>query len=323
VVRRRVGMIWSVALAAVALALPSSAAAYQDSWVTLSDISLNPAYRGISPNLTQSGGKVYVLGGATKQIESQDIEYYTATDVVSVYDPATDTWRDVDTKVPYAVEVAATVTTADGRMWLIGGLHRTREEATPSRRVQIYNPATNSWSTAAPLPAGGEYASGGRAVTNSTGRIWDFDTDSGRVWMYRPSTNSWTARSSIPSDQRDAGVAWATNTSILIIGGYGSPRMARIYNTITNTWHKVAPLPHYAVWTMARRGTDGRVYSFQTDYDAPGTTQIYNPITNTWRIGAPDSDGSGARPVVRVPGGFISVGGQTGELFDAGTDIYH
>lgn len=58
-------------MATVALAVPSSAAAYQDSWVTLSDIPLDPAYRGISPNLAQSGGKIYVLGGSSWTFNDQ------------------------------------------------------------------------------------------------------------------------------------------------------------------------------------------------------------------------------------------------------------
>jgi hypothetical protein len=74
---------------------------------------------------------------------------------------------------------------------------------------------------------------------------------------------------------------------------------------------------------MARRGTDGRVYSFQVGYEASGVTQIYNPATNKWTIGAPDLDWDSARPVVRVPGGFISVGGVAGLGYDWSTTMYH
>jgi N-acetylneuraminic acid mutarotase len=314
--------MWLAAILGVSLMAPSSAPAYDGSWATLADYPYNPDYRGINPNLAQSGGKVYVLGGATKRSESEDIEYDVSTGRVSVYDPAADTWNDVDTTLPYSVEYAATVTTPDGRMWVIGGVHHTRFTHEPSRRVQIYDPSTNSWSAAARLPAGGAYQES-RAVSNAAGQIWDFDTRTGHVWMYRPSTDTWAPRRAIPSDQGGAGVAWATHAGIIVIGGGDSAGIARIYNTVTNTWHRVAPMPRAVLTTTARRGSDGRVYSFQTDYDAQGTTQIYNPATNTWSLGVPDPYPAGNRPLVRIGSGFISVGGQNGELFDRGADMYH
>jgi N-acetylneuraminic acid mutarotase len=90
-------------------------------------------------------GRIYVFGGNTIYGEAEGI-----VPTVEVYDPATDTWIQASDMPWGRNHHAASV--VDGRMYIIGGCTGTPEAgAFMSPVVDVYDPATDAWTTAADL----------------------------------------------------------------------------------------------------------------------------------------------------------------------------
>src|SRR5438445_9043007 len=86
-------------------------------------------------------GKIYTCGGFTSSV------HQGAGDVVFEYDPSADSWRTLaPMKAPRA---AVGVAVLDGKIHVIGG--RGLDVVTVATH-EVYDPATGTWSEAAPLP---------------------------------------------------------------------------------------------------------------------------------------------------------------------------
>jgi N-acetylneuraminic acid mutarotase len=106
------------------------------------------------------GGKLYVTGGIGLGDPKQ----------LDVYDPAANQWS---TRAPlgrrrwYVAGLAY-----NSKLYLIGGLGETPDGgATEVRTTTVYNPATNTWGTGAPLPIARKELAGSRVVLNGVSRI--------------------------------------------------------------------------------------------------------------------------------------------------------
>lgn len=108
-------------------------------------------------------GKIYVIGG---RVGSAFITRASNTDVVEVYDPATDQWGALLAPMP-TPRSAGAWGTHDGRIYVAGGEQRTREFQRTFRVVEAYDPARNRWSTLPPM----EFARHGLAGDVVGGRL--------------------------------------------------------------------------------------------------------------------------------------------------------
>ncbi len=110
-------------------------------------------------------GKIYVFGGARRWQDDID---FNVTPIVEVYDPATDTWTRAS-DMPRA-RFAHSASAVDGKIYIIGGADAAVH--TPPTEgfliVDVYDPATDTWTTAADLPAGG----GDHAASVVDGKIY-------------------------------------------------------------------------------------------------------------------------------------------------------
>lgn len=89
---------------------------------------------------------------------------------------------------PYPSGQSAIVAGDDGRIYLFGGYNTNPPGAVESRRLQIYEPATDSWTLGAPLPV---FCIGDSAIQMPDGRIHLFSNVSNKVAVYHPSTDTW------------------------------------------------------------------------------------------------------------------------------------
>ena len=107
--------------------------------------------------------------------------------------------------------MASGYNSADGRIYLVGG-YSGDEPSSAQTTAWAYNPATNTFSTLAPIPhpvggaasgvVNGELVvAGGR---DAAGEMVDL------VWDYSFATNTWTARADLPSPTNAAGSAVAS-----------------------------------------------------------------------------------------------------------------
>ncbi|MBM7845279.1 kelch repeat-containing protein [Herpetosiphon giganteus] len=234
----------------------------------------------------------------------------------------------------------------NGKFYLFGGLDNNSDG-----KVQIYNPANNTWAMGADMPfAAGASSS---AVINGyvyvAGGIVNGSTTT-RVARYDPLANSWTEVAPMPRGRNHA--ASATDGSKLYVFGGRGPGSGdgnnvangfdtvQIYDPATNSWRSsmtdslIAPLP------QARGGMgkavyyDGEFYIFGGEtLDGAGAVtgnvydrvDIYNPILNRWRLGTPmPTARHGIFPVINGGRIYIAGGGTVSGFSQANTtEIYN
>jgi N-acetylneuraminic acid mutarotase len=173
-------------------------------------------------------GKVYVAGGIVST---------TTVAAAAVYDPVTNAWASI-ASMPQGRNHAASGT--DGRLFYVfGGRGAGSGDgnfvAEGFDDVQIYNPATNSWttssdpnSTIAPLPQkrggtgkaaflGGEfYVIGGETTSSGTGQV--AGNVYNRVDVYDPVSNIWRQERPLPT-ARHGIFPLAYDGKIFVAGG--------------------------------------------------------------------------------------------------------
>lgn len=211
-------------------------------------------------------GKVYVIGGYNSAGES--------TDLVEVYNPATDTWTSAH-PIPAPVNHGAAAVAAGKLYSLTGG------------SANVYNPETDSWAPVASMhfnhggtPAVGVisdkiYVAGGLSNTS----LRDLE-------VYDPSTNIWTVLASMSVARNHTGGA-VIDGKFYVVGGRSSLINSRdtleVYDPGTDSWSNRAPMP------TARSGigvaaVNGEMFVFGGELPGlRGEVEAYNPISDTWR----------------------------------------
>lgn len=158
-----------------------------------------------------------------------------------------------------------------------------------TRRLQVYDPATDTWAVRAPMAStrvGARAAVvGGRFYT--MGGLDTLGAPLGSMEAYDPATNTWTARAPMPTPRRHMGVA-VLDGKIWVVGGLdslGAPLpTVEIYDPVANSWTTGTPL------SVARQGPavvvlNGMLYAISGDAVPAGTmptTEAWNPVTSTW-----------------------------------------
>jgi N-acetylneuraminic acid mutarotase len=169
-------------------------------------------------------GKLWVL--ATPAGEGG---FYTNETRLFRYDPATDDWSERE-PAPHHHHRAA-VGVINGKIYVAGGMTNTlRDDATyqygpePWAELDVYNPATNVWTTKASMPtarwgaAGGVidgklYVAGGRGTDPSALTTME---------MYDPATNTWGVRAKMLTARYGAGAA-VVGGVLHVLGGTSGP----------------------------------------------------------------------------------------------------
>ncbi|MBC7578983.1 MAG: hypothetical protein H7312_16735 [Tardiphaga sp.] len=121
---------------------------------------------------------------------------------------------------------------------------------------QVYDPATNKWSSRAPIPGPGRDHVGIAVLSGRVhlfgGRSADVQDNLDRHDVYDPATDRWTSAAALPR-QRSAGAYTVLNGLILYAGGEckpgGRPNTANAFDEVTaydpksDTWIQLPPLP--------------------------------------------------------------------------------
>ncbi len=87
------------------------------------------------------GNKIYVIGG---RLGSAFVTRASNTDIVEVYDPASDQWGALLAPMPTA-RSASSWGLFKGKIYVAGGEQRTSEYQRTFRAVEAYDPVTNRW----------------------------------------------------------------------------------------------------------------------------------------------------------------------------------
>lgn len=143
------------------------------------------------------------------------------------YDPATDKWSEREPAPNHHHRAALGV--INGKLYVAGGMTKTiRNETTyqyepePWGELDVYDPATNVWTTKASIPTarwgaaagvidGKLFVAGGKGAGHS---VLD------KMEMYNPATNSWASRAKMLTARDGAGAA-VMGGVMHVLGGQG------------------------------------------------------------------------------------------------------
>lgn len=228
------------------------------------------------------GSSIYLAGGLTKDGKP--------TGALQVLDTGTNTWSVM---APLPTPVAGAAAAAiDGKLYVVGGDTYVQEAESITDRVQVYDPATNTWSEGAPAPqatagSGGVavgsklYVIGGRKRDNSLTR---------RVSIYNAVTDRWHDGARLLRGVYEAAAA-ADDSCIYLIGGRESvngetERGVQLYVFANNAWRDGmdAPLPTAASAVAAAGGlvvvVGGSVLTRNDEGPATPTdaVQVFSPF---------------------------------------------
>lgn len=207
------------------------------------------------------------------------------------------------TASPAPTERTEVVAAAIGsKIYVVGGFNKPNLQNALkfaiSNDVEVYDAATDTWSTATPLPEGRHHA--GIATLNGMLYVIGGFTKSmlsvwhavATVYQYNPVTQAWRELAPMPTARGALGVA-VHQDRLYAIGGYDGKNNSgavEIFDPQTNTWSSgtsmPAPRDHLAVVAAGNRiyAIGGRP---ELDYHRNmATVEEYDPQTQQWRARA-------------------------------------
>ena len=213
--------------------------------------------------LATVNGKIYMFGGF--ELPPKGAPAWAPVRTTWEFDPAADTWRQM-APAPMA-RGAHNAVVIDNRIHLVGGagLHPGSKEtalhpARPHRALgthEVFDPATNAWSTRADMPTARNHAAAGVV----DGRIYVIGGRLGSVFIttatntdiveeYDPATDTW-GRLLAPMPNPRSAVAWGVHGGrIYVIGGemrhrdyWATFAAVDAFDPKSNSWTRMPPLP--------------------------------------------------------------------------------
>ncbi len=217
-------------------------------------------------------GTIYVFGGYNSK--DNFLQNWKMADRVEAYDPLTDTWtRKKEMPISrfyFGLGVVA------GKAYLIGGTTGLGDgQEQRMDRVDIYDPATNTWSKGRKMPTRRD--PGGVAVVNNRiyvigGEGWPLPQNWGEgqflasIEEYDPINRQWQKKKDMLELKN-----WFSSTvvgdDIYLIGGYtrkgGLQQLAtvNVYHPRTETWREISALPN-PLDTFGAATVNGNIYVF-------------------------------------------------------------
>jgi len=263
------------------------AKATEDSWITLEPMPTSRSSLGVAV----IEDKIYAIGGVQSDINEE-------------YDSAKNIWT-TKMSMPTARGDFAIAVLQD-KIYAIGGLTRSGQWTAELTGVnEVYDPATDSWTTkkSMPIPKAGLSANvvdgkiyligGFTQPLNSTVK-----TTSNETLVYDPLTDSWTIKTPIPTPTLDYATA-VVGDKIYVISGTSRAYsdnlidLTQIYDPKTDTWSQGAPIP-FPIQQAAAGATTGFaapkaicvIGGFIGFYWPTNKNQVYDPEKDIWSSGA-------------------------------------
>lgn len=207
---------------------------------------------------TRVEDKIYIIGGAPTV-------FGIPTGDVFAFDPVMNTWEQKAAMITPRSFFATSQ--LGGKIYTIGGLAEgPANSAIPSKAVEVYDPASNTWTAVSPLSqailnamagaAGGSlYVTGG-----TTGYPYVGITN---TFRYDTSTNQWTPASYLPTGRWGAAGVVIENKFYVIGGNSGlATNFAKVevFDPATGIWTSETPMPT-ARRSLAAAESGGRIYA--------------------------------------------------------------
>jgi Kelch motif len=266
-------------------------------------------------------GKVYVMGG--QRTDSGFIPG-PATNLVVVFDPATNTWSAA-TPMPTA-RMGLVAEVINGKIYAIGG--RTDGYSISAvGTVEVFDPGTNLWTTGNPMPSPRYFAAA--AVVGGEIHVagGEFETSVlATVQAYNPLTNQWRNRTAMPTARSQLAMA-EVNGRLYAIGGYAGlitqwTGTVEEYNPLTDNWTARAPMPtgraHLALSQINGKLLAAGGENIDRSLDL---LESFDPVANLWLTKTPSTTAF-SRTTAAVVNGQMHVFGNAFSLrYDPANEI--
>lgn len=212
-------------------------------------------------------------------------------------------WR-TETPMPIPHSGSASAVLND-RLYVIGGASNS---PTPVRYTQMFDPASNTWTTKAPYPDGLGLAAGPAVAVN--GKIYTladtYSPSESFMEMYDPATDNWTRKANLPEPLVGGTIA-GYGGKIYVFSGQlvNEPASTHVYeyDPATDTFTSRAPMPTGQFETGA--ATIGNRIYVMGGYQY--VHYVYDPLANSWSTTATPLTPSFSDPAVFAFNGEVWV----------------
>ena len=192
-----------------------------------------PKARMSMASIRLPNGEAMFVGGYTPN--------FTFTNDVQIFNPTTGKWRLGAPQPTDSIDGLVTLT-AGRKVLVTGGL--------VSRSVSLYDPATNTWKAAKPLPSQRWLGNNQNGVTLPDGRfvVPGGATSGTDVWTSQvvardPLTRRWSRLASLNAPSVHAAVALVGRDRVLVAGRFPGSACAAVYDPSTNRWTPTPKMP--------------------------------------------------------------------------------
>ncbi|WP_329456735.1 carboxypeptidase regulatory-like domain-containing protein [Streptomyces sp. NBC_01497] len=267
-------------------------------------------------------GKIYSAYGYMDNGPSSDLY---------ALDPSTGSWTQLASAED--LRQAPAHGFINGKFYAAGGFNGSTQFGDPDPKLEIYDPATNTWTTGAPEPrpygGAGTATLDGKLYTIGGCSTWICDTTDADV--YDPATDSWSPIASYPEK-----VAWEScagiDGNLYCAGGTAQTdgvegnqtiKHAYVYDPDANSWSRLPDMP-IPLWGSSYTSANGLLVissgvsgttitneGFAFDPQSGTWSPLPNAPTATYRsgsalglykFGGPDTDNGVANTVEHLPG---------------------
>ncbi len=250
-------------------------------------------------------GRIFVIGGTRGGSVSGS---------VSAYDSGSDSWSENAAK-PTPVEASGAVLIGE-KIYMPGGQAQNR---VPTAVLEIYDPRTDRWETAAPMPkALSRFALAALEGTLFVFGGWDGSDFSDAVYQYDASEDTWHEREPMPSTRADSAAA-VLGTKIILTGGVNANGLLK--DTLAffpqrevdgeNAWEERADLPAsrsgFSLTELA-----GSLYLAGGLADSTDDAEAllrYDDTEDRWEVLEPPPHLIGVMPGMAAQGNFVQIFG--------------
>ncbi|MCL7489434.1 MAG: hypothetical protein M8357_14810 [Desulfobulbaceae bacterium] len=278
-------------------------------------------------------GRVLVVGGKglTGTLASAEL-----------YDPATNKWSSAGNLSAARLFHSATLL-PNGLVLVAGGMELTGTLATPLAGAELYNPATNKWTSAGNLSAARLFHSA-TLLPNGLVLVAGGEFIPGTLAsaeLYDPATNSWSSAGTMIDSRSSHSATLLSNGRVLVAGGiheYGNSGSsytlagAELYDPATNSWSAADSLVTARYGQSATLLPDGRVLVAGggqriSSYEGGRATslasaELYDSETDTWSPTDSMSTTRGPSATLMPDGRVLVTGGYGAELYNPSTESW-
>ncbi|XP_078605237.1 kelch repeat and BTB domain-containing protein 8-like [Branchiostoma floridae x Branchiostoma japonicum] len=250
------------------------------------DVLSNPQSLGFTPLLKLGTRRSDAIVSVCKDRDSEDLQLYETRTKIKYRLPK-----------PYTASGFSSIVSQDNKLYIAGGLRKSLAVKDLGKNIKLYACAHfyvydglhNKWWMKASMHVSRfdfALASVGSHVYAIGGKPHPHGKALSDVERYNPEENTWHRMAQLPNGS-NGHHAVTIESNIYVLCGFDSPRSKDVfcYQTLTNTWTNVAPMP--AIKRIVGATVfDGKIHTILSSWKnsswKPTTMAMYDPETDRW-----------------------------------------